>query len=44
MKKRKIAVLIGLFACALLALGLAACGHQHTYAPTTGTPPPAGTT
>ena len=31
MKKRKIAVLIGLFACALLALGLAACGHQHTY-------------
>ena len=32
MKKRKIAVLIGLFACALLALGLAACGHEHTYA------------
>ena len=31
MKTRKIAVLIGLFACALLALGLAACGHQHTY-------------
>ena len=31
MKKRKIAVLIGLFACALLALGLAACGHQHTW-------------
>ena len=34
MKKRKIAVLIGLFACALLALGLAACQpeHQHTFA------------
>ena len=32
MKKRKIAVLIGLFACALCAAGLAACGHQHTYA------------
>ena len=31
MKKRKIAVLIGLFACALLALGLTACGHEHTY-------------
>lgn len=31
MKKRKIAVLIGLFACALCAAGLAACGHQHTY-------------
>ena len=31
MKKRKIAVLIGLFACALLALGLAACGHEHTW-------------
>ena len=33
MKKRKIAVLIGLFACALLALGLAACQpeHQHTF-------------
>ena len=31
MKTKKIAVLIGLFACALLALGLAACGHQHTY-------------
>ena len=32
MKKRKIAVLIGLFACALCAAGLAACGHEHTYA------------
>ena len=35
MKKRKIAVLIGLFACALLALALAACAgeeHQHTFA------------
>ena len=31
MKKRKIAVLIGLFACALLALGLAGCEHEHTY-------------
>ena len=33
MKKRKIAVLIGLFACALLALGLAACQpeHWHTF-------------
>ena len=32
MKTKKIAVLIGLLACALLALGLAACGHEHTYA------------
>ena len=33
MKTRKMAVLIGLFACALLALGLAACQpeHQHTF-------------
>ena len=31
MKTRKIAVLIGLLVCVLIAAGLAACGHQHTY-------------